>query len=164
MSVWLVLIQSPTVLQCGPRRLSPAVAPLPTSHNSSQELQENVGEQHSSMHIKLYTKDSFDIPVVPCMSYHIQLRLHDNALTLVCTQYHNGCFHHRHFHCVCLIFVWYVPVFTRWVLFGLLRWRKNTVLSILIKSEEGRREIVGWVTAAKSFKTWHTQYAWLQDH
>ena len=42
-SVWLVLIQSPTVLQCGPRRLSPVVAPLPTSHNSSQELQRESG-------------------------------------------------------------------------------------------------------------------------
>ena len=28
-------------------------------------------------------------------------------------------------------------------LFGLLRWRRNTVLSILIESGEGRREIVG---------------------
>ena len=37
----------------------------------------------------------------------------------------------------------------RWVLFALLRWRRNRVLSTLIESKEGR-------TVAMSFKTWHT--------
>ena len=45
------------------------------STNQSQLITgaaERVGEQHSNMHIKLYTKDSCGIPVAACMSYHIQ--------------------------------------------------------------------------------------------
>ena len=121
---WFKVPQFCSVVPGGCHQLLPLYQPVTAHHRSCRE---EVGEQHAHK-----TTLKIGLAFLWCLVWVTTSKtsLHDNALTLVCTQYHDGRFHHRHFHCVCLIFVWYVPVFTRWILFGLLRnkgvsWRRK---------------------------------------